>query len=169
LNLFTRYTYTLEMIIQSSKKGLRIAYIPIDINPRMRESRLIRSDWDYVKRSAATILRLHALYEPIRTFGLISLPFVLVGAALLVRFVILYLTGQSQGVARHLQSILIGSTALIIGFVTFLFGVVADLTAANRQLLEEVLYRLKRQELDRHAAASAAHDPSHELPSPPVP
>jgi glycosyltransferase involved in cell wall biosynthesis len=147
LNLFTRYTYTLEMIIQAGKKGLRVAYIPIQVNPRTRASRLITSDWDYVKRSAATIVRLHALYEPLRTFGLVSMPFVAVGLALLARFGYLYLTGQTVGAARHVQSILIGSTALVIGFLVFLFGVLADLIAANRQLQEEVLYRLKRLEL----------------------
>jgi glycosyltransferase involved in cell wall biosynthesis len=147
LNLFTRYTYTLEMIIQASKKGQRIAYIPIDVNPRTRASRLIRSDWDYVRRSAATILRLHTLYEPLRTFSLISLPFVLVGVILLGRFGYLHFSGQSVGIARHIQSVLVGGTALVIGFLIFLFGVLADLTAANRQLLEETLYRLKRQEL----------------------
>jgi glycosyltransferase involved in cell wall biosynthesis len=156
LNLFTRYTYTLEMIIQISKKGLRLAFIPIDINPRTRASRLIRSDWDYVKRSAGAILRLHALYEPIRTFSLLSVPFVLAGVVLLGRFGYLYLSGQSVGVARHLQSILVGSTSLVIGFLIFLFGVLADLTAANRQLLEEMLYRVKRQELSGSAEAQPA-------------
>jgi glycosyltransferase involved in cell wall biosynthesis len=149
LNLFTRYTYTLEMIIQAAKKGQRVAFVPVDVNIRTRESRLIRSNWDYVKRSAAAILRLHALYEPLRTFGLLALPFALVGLLLLARFAYLYLTGQSMGVARHVQSILIGSTSLILGFLIFLFGVLAELTAANRQLLEETLYRLKRLELQQ--------------------
>jgi hypothetical protein len=147
LNLFTRYTYTLETIIQAGKKGLRIAHIPIQTNPRLRDSRLIRSEWDYVKRSAAVIVRLYALYEPLRTFGLISLPFVVVGSALLGRFLYFYLTGQTAGVARYLQSVFIGGVALIIGLLIFLFGVLADMVAANRQLLEETLYRLKRIEL----------------------
>jgi hypothetical protein len=83
----------------------------------------------------------------LRTFGLISLPFVLVGVALIGRFFYFSFTGQAVGVARYLQSVFIGGTALVIGFVIFLFGVLADLIAANRQLLEETLYRLKRLEL----------------------
>lgn len=147
LNLFTRYTYTLEMIIQAAKKGQRVAFVPITANVRTRQSRLIRSNWDYVKRSAAAIVRLHALYEPLRTFGLLSLPFVLAGVGLLARFAILYFTGQTIGAARYVQSVLIGGISLVIGFLIFLFGVLADLTAANRQLLEETLYRIKRLEL----------------------
>ena len=156
LNLFTRYTYTLEMIIQAGKKGLRTAHIPITTNPTARESRLIHGEWNYVKRSAATIVRLYALYEPLRTFSLIGLPFVLVGAVLIGRFVFFYLFGQAEGVARYLQSVFIGGTSLIIGFLIFLFGILADLIGANRTLLEETLYRLKRIEIEelpisRHA------------------
>lgn len=151
LNLFTRYTYTLETIIQASKKGLRVGHITIRTNPKLRESRLVRSQWDYVKRSAATIVRLYALYEPLRTFGLISLPFVLGGAVLIGRFLYFYLTGQTEGVARYLQSVFIGGTSLILGFLIFLFGLLADLVAANRVLLEETLYRLKRMEIEDQA------------------
>lgn len=149
LNLFTRYTYTLETIIQAGKKGLRVAHVPIRTNPRLRPSRLIRNEWDYVKRSAATIIRIYAVYEPLRTFGLISLPFLVSGAVLIGRFLFLYLSGPLEGVARYIQSLLIGGVALIIGFLIFLFGILADLVGANRQLIEETLYRLKRLELSR--------------------
>jgi hypothetical protein len=147
LNIFTRYTYTLETIIQAGKKGLRLAHIPIQPNPKTRDSRLMRSQWDYVKRSAATILRLYALYEPLRTFSWLSVPFFLVGAILISRFLILYASGTLEEAARYVQSVLLGGTSLIIGFVIFLFGVIADLVGANRRLLEEMLYRLKRMEL----------------------
>jgi glycosyltransferase involved in cell wall biosynthesis len=155
LTLFTRYTYTLETIIQAGKKGLRVAHIGIRTNPTTRESRLVRSEWDYVKRSAAAIVRLYAVYEPLRVFGLISLPFLLAGSALLLRFVYFYLTGQAEGVARYLQSIFIGGMAVLIGLLIFLFGVLADLIAANRRLLEETLYRLKRLELESRAREGA--------------
>lgn len=148
LTLFTRYTYTLETIIQAGKKGLRVAHISIHTNPPTRASRLMRSQWDYVKHSVAAIVRLYAVYEPLRVFGLISLPFLVAGFALLLRFFYFYLTGQAEGVARYLQSVFIGGTAVLIGLLIFLFGVLADLIAANRRLLEEILYRLKRLELE---------------------
>jgi hypothetical protein len=147
LNIFTRYTYTLETIIQAGKKGLRVGHIAVRTNPTTRPSRLLRSEWDYVKRSAATIVRIYALYEPLRTFGLVSLPFFVIGLVLIGRFVFFYLTGPLEGYARYLQSVIIGGASLVIAFLIFLFGVLADINASNRLLLEEVLYRLKRAEL----------------------
>lgn len=159
LQLFTRYTYTLETLIQASKKGLRVAHVEVNVNPVTRPSRLMRSQWEYVKRSAATILRIYAIYEPLRTFGLMSLPFIVVGLGLLARFVVLYLLGYlNDGGARLLQSVFIGGTSLIIGILILIFGVLADLMAANRRLTEETLYRLKRLEFDRQRTPQVEKD-----------
>jgi len=155
LNIFTRYTYTLETIIQAGKKGLRVAHIIIKTNPKLRESRLVKNEWDYVKRSGAVIVRLYALYEPLRTFSLISLPFTVLGAALIARFAFFYLIGETAGVARYLQSVFIGGIVLVLGMLIFLFGVLADLIGANRQLLEDALYRIKRLELERRASQTS--------------
>lgn len=146
LSVLTHYTYTLETIIQAGKKGLVIAHVPIRINEPLRESRLVRSNWSYVKRSAATIVRLYALYEPFRTFVYLSLPFLLVGLVLLGRFGILLLLGMS-GIARNIQSVAVGGTLLTIGFLLIVLGIIGDSIATNRVLIEEMLYRLKRQEL----------------------
>jgi glycosyltransferase involved in cell wall biosynthesis len=146
LNLFTRYTYTLETIIQAGKKGLRIAHIPITTNPQTRPSRLLRNNWDYIRRSVATIVRLYAVYEPLKAFGWLSMPFFVIGLGLIGRYLIFYFTEQSS-LGRYIQSVIIGGTALSIGVLIFLFGMLADLVAANRVLMEEILYRLKRAEL----------------------
>ena len=142
LNVLTRYTYTLETIVQAGKKNLAIAYIPITTGPKTRESRLIHSTWSYIRRSGATILRLYALYEPLRTFFYVSIPFFLAGSGLILRFLYFYVTHQS-GVGRYVQSVVIGGTLLILGFLIFLIGVLADLVAVNRQLLEENLYHAR--------------------------
>jgi glycosyltransferase involved in cell wall biosynthesis len=146
MSALTRYTYTLETIIQAGKKGLRVAHVPIQVNQPTRDSRLIRSNWAYVKQSAGTILRLYAFYEPLRTFFYISLPFVLAGLFALARFGYFYVTGQS-GVGRHVQSVVVGGTLLTIGFLLFILGVIADLIAGNRMLIEETMYRIKRMEI----------------------
>jgi glycosyltransferase involved in cell wall biosynthesis len=146
LSVLTRYTYTLETIIQAGKKGLRLAFIPIQVNRPLRNSRLVKNNWSYVKQSTATILRLYAFYEPLRTFSYISLPFVVVGLFALIRFAYFYLTGQT-GVGRHVQSLVVGGTLLTLGFLLFILGVIADLIAANRMLIEETLYRIKRMEV----------------------
>jgi glycosyltransferase involved in cell wall biosynthesis len=148
LSILTHYTYTLETIIQAGKKGLRVTHVPIQVNEPTRASRLIRSNWSYVTHSAATILRLYAFYEPLRTFSYISLPFVVVGLFALARFLYFYFAGQT-GIGRHVQSVVFGGTLLTIGFLLFILGVIADLIAANRMLIEETLYRIKRMETAR--------------------
>lgn len=152
LIVLTHYTYTLETIIQAGRKGLIVAHIPIRVNAPLRQSRLIKSNWTYIKHSAVTILRLYALYEPLRTFIYLSVPFFLVGATLLSRFLFLYLIG-SRGIARYIQSVTLGGTALTIGFLLLVLGIIGDSIATNRLLIEETLYRLRRQELNQQAEA----------------
>lgn len=143
LNILTNYTYTLETIIQSGKKGLKIVSVPIEVNPKSRESRLIKNNWSYLKHSASTILRLYAFYEPLRTFLYLSAPFFLTGSLLLFRFMYYYIIGQ-RGVGRFMQSLFIGGISLLIGVLIAILGILADISATNRQLTEEMLYRLKK-------------------------
>ena len=158
--MLTRYTYTLETIIQAGKKGLQVAFVPIQVNQPTRDSRLIKSNWSYIKQSAATILRLYVYYEPLRTFFYVSLPFVVVGLFALLRFLYFHFTGQA-GIGRHVQSLVFGGTLLTIGFLLFILGVVADLIAANRMLVEETMYRVKRMEISGgHPAAPQAPSPA---------
>ena len=145
LNVVSKYTYTLETLIQAGAKRLRVQYVPVATNPRLRESRLISSTWGYVKRSAATILRVYAMYEPLKVFSYIGAALCLVGGAAVLRFLYYYLTGTGGG---HLQSLVLAGALLVVGFQIILIGLVADLIGANRRLLEETLYRLKRLELD---------------------
>lgn len=147
LIVLTRYTYTLETIIQAGKKGLAIASVPITVNDPTRESRLMRSTWSYVKRSAATIVRLYTFYEPLRSFSMLAAPFLLSGLFLLARFFYYYLTSQS-GVGRLVQSVTIGGTLLTVGLLIFLFGVIADISSTQRALMEEILYRQRKRELE---------------------
>jgi len=146
LNVLTNYTYTLETIIQAGKKGLKVTSVPIRVNPQLRESRLIRSSWSYVKKSAATILRVYAFYEPLRTIFYLSMPFFLMGTFLLARFGYYYMIGE-RGIGRFLQSLFIGGISILIGVLIAVLGVLADISATNRRVTEEMLYRLKKLEL----------------------
>jgi hypothetical protein len=108
--------------------------------------RLVRNTWSYVWRSIATILRLYTLFEPLRTFFWVSVPFFLAGGGLILRFLYFYLhfyVTEQSGVGRYVQSVVIGGTLLTLGFLFFLFGVLADLVATTRRLIEENLYRTK--------------------------
>jgi glycosyltransferase involved in cell wall biosynthesis len=138
LVVLTRFSYTLETIIQASKKGLHIT--------PLRQSRLVKNNWDFVRRQAVTILRIYALYEPLRTFALSALPFLLSGIFLIGRFLFFYVTGLT-GWGRHIQSLVIGGTLFTVGFLILLIGIMADITASNRSLLEEILYQQRKREL----------------------
>lgn len=157
ITVVSTYSYTLETIIQAAKKGLRITSVPITVNHPTRSSRLIKSTTSYVRRQALTILRVYTVYEPLRTFTLAALPFLGLGGLLVLRFMLLYLL-MATGAGRHVQSLVVGSMLLIVGFVIFLIGLTAHIIATNRFLLEELLYRQKRQELNGAAGVSRGEE-----------
>jgi hypothetical protein len=144
LNILTRYSYTLETIIQAGKMGLSISSVPIETNDPTRPSRLQRNMWHFIKAQGGTIMRLYAFYEPLRTFSYIAAPFLIVGLAAWLRFLYFFITQQNP--AGHIQSITIGTGLILVGVITLLFGVQADITSKHRQLTQETLYRLKKLE-----------------------
>jgi glycosyltransferase involved in cell wall biosynthesis len=157
IHVVSTYSYTLETIIQAAKKGLRIQSVPVTINEPTRQSRLIKSTWSYVRRQALTILQVYTVYEPLRTFSYAAIPFLALGSVLMLRFAVLYLM-MATGVGRHVQSLIVGSMLFIVGFVIFLIGLIAHTTATNRLLLEELLYRQKREELGSNFGADSDAD-----------
>jgi glycosyltransferase involved in cell wall biosynthesis len=153
LNILSRYSYTLETIIQAGKMGLTIVSIPVETNSPTRPSRLQRSLWHFIKAQASTIVRMYAFYEPLRTFSYLALPFLLTGLILLARFAIYYLIGE-RGIGRFVQSVSIGIGLLLVGTLIGLFGILADVAGKHRQLTQETLYRLRKQELEQLALAA---------------
>ncbi len=163
LNILSRYSYTLETIIQAGKMGLAIVSVPVDTNPPTRPSRLQRSAWHFIKAQASTIVRMYAFYEPLRTFSYLALPFLLSGLILLARFGVYYLIGE-RGIGRFAQSVSIGIGLLLVGTLIALFGVQADIAGKHRQLTQEMLYRLRKQEFARTDAGASDCHPD-EVPS----
>lgn len=154
----TTYSYTVESIIQAGKLGLSVTDVPIKTNLPTRPSRLKKGEWDFVKKQGATILRLYALYEPLRTFFYISLPFGLFGLFSILRFLYFHFFTEHSGIARHIQSLTLGGTLLMVGVLLFILGVLADLISANRRLTEEALYRLRKMEMEgREPAIQVEH------------
>jgi len=142
INVFNSYTYTLETIIQAGQKGMAITSVPIRTNPVLRTSRLVKSPASYVMRSLFTILRIFMLYKPLRFFLISgSIPFSL-GFLLGCRWLIYFLLGTDR---TRIPSLILAAILILIGFQLWMFGLVADLMAANRKLLEEVQLRLRRQ------------------------
>jgi glycosyltransferase involved in cell wall biosynthesis len=143
INIVSEFTYTLESIIQAGKKRLAITHLPIEAR-QTRPSRLFGSMWEYVKRSAATILRIYAMYEPFKVFVVLGSLLLLGGSAAGARYAYFWLIGDVRG---HLQSAFAAILLLILGFLTLLWGIMADLIASNRKLLEDLLYRVRKIEL----------------------
>ena len=152
LNVITKYTYTIETIVQAGKKNIKIASIPITTNKVTRPSRLIKGIWDYLKKSTATIVRIYALYEPLKVFFYIGLILMLIAGYGIVSLTLHYFFQEGmnfrQTFDRHLPTAVLTLLALVFGFQIWLIGLLADLIASSRRLTEETLYRIKRLELD---------------------
>jgi glycosyltransferase involved in cell wall biosynthesis len=156
LSVTDRYTYTLETIIQAGRSQIPIVSVPVETNPDLRPSRLMRSDAEYVIRSVGTIVRIFILYAPLRFFLTAAALAILPAAVMIVRFLIRYAMGNGTG---NVQSLVLSGALVAVASVLALAGVLADLIAMNRIMLEEVRARLFAQELEgrdpgRRASAS---------------
>ena len=152
INVFNEYTYTLETIIQAGQKGMAITSVPIRTNRYLRPSRLVKSIPSYVQRSLLTILRIFMTYKPLRFFMFLgSLPFTL-GTLLGIRWLILFFAGTPKA---HVPSLILAAILILIGFQLWMFGLVADLMAVNRKMLEDIQLRLRRIEYDTKSATIA--------------
>ncbi len=145
LYVFSSYTYTLETLIQAGRQGIPIETGPVGVNPPTRPSRLIRSMWSYILRSAWTIIRIFILYNPLRFFSILSVTLAVPGLIAFGRFMIFYLQGDGGG---HTQSLIAGAVFIVMAAVTMAAGLIADLVAANRVLLAEVRKRQTKARLD---------------------
>lgn len=145
LNVVNDYTYTLETIVQAGRSKMAIMSVPIRTNPELRSSRLFHSMWGYVKKSMLTILRAFMWYKPLYCFTMVALIPSLIGLAIAVRFLVYYFNGAGSG---HVQSLILACTLLIIGFITLVIGLLADLIAANRKILEDVQYHVRKIEYE---------------------
>jgi glycosyltransferase involved in cell wall biosynthesis len=147
MTIVSEFSYTLESIIQAGKKRMAIAHVPVATNPRTRESRLFDSLFSYIKRSAATIVRIYAMYEPLKVFTYIGLTIFGAGCLLSLRFLYSYFTEFTGG--RFIQSLIFAAVLMIVGFQVVLIGLLADVISANRKLLEDLVYRVRSLELPR--------------------
>jgi glycosyltransferase involved in cell wall biosynthesis len=159
VRVFSTYTYTLETIIQAGQKGFAVKSIPIRVNGPTRESRLVKSILGYLYRSIWTIFRIFITYRPLRFFVCAALLFALPGIVLGLRFLYHYVAGEGQGMV---QSLLLATLLVGIGFLLAVVGLLADLIAVNRNLLERNALELKQiTELlnDRQGTSPLAREP----------
>jgi glycosyltransferase involved in cell wall biosynthesis len=158
LNVFSRYTYTLETIIQAGQKNLTVVSVPVRVNGDLRPSRLVSSIGSYVRKSVTTIVRMFVVYRPFRFFMVVGGVIFLGGVVLGARFLICYLSGDGSGMV---QSLILAAVLLMMGFHTMLLAFVTDLLAVNRKLLEDLQTAERERSLREHSTRrlGAAHAP----------
>ncbi len=147
LVVLSSFTYTLETLIQAGYKGLTVKQIPVRVNPPTRPSRLFRTIPQYLERSLNTITRAYLLFRPLRILGTVGAIIFGAGLFLLGRFLYFYFT--LPGPTGHVQSLVVGGVLILLGFQVIIIALLSDLIAANRRLLEDVLYRIKSSQYDR--------------------
>lgn len=154
LNIVSSFSYTIEMIIQAGKKDMAVTSVPVGTNPKTRESRLFKSIPKFIERQVTTIVRMYSMYQPLKVFFYIGTALAIAGLIPIIRFIYFYFIGAGAG---HIQSLVLGGVLLIIGFMTYLIGLVADLISFNRQLLEMTLEKVRRIEMNETVNDSEHH------------
>jgi glycosyltransferase involved in cell wall biosynthesis len=145
MQVVSKFTYTLETIIQAGKSAVAIDHVPVRTNPKLRESRLFPSMWTYIRRNGVSIFRIYAMYEPLRVFMTAALLIGLAAAIVWGRFVYFYATGSGAG---HVQSLILGAVLFNAAMVLAALGVLGDLLSGQRITLQRIFERVRRVELE---------------------
>jgi glycosyltransferase involved in cell wall biosynthesis len=145
LQVVSRFTYTLETIIQAGKLTIAVDHVPIRTNEKLRESRLFPSMWTYIRRNGVSIFRVYAMYEPLRVFMTLAVLVAIPAAVVWIRFLYLVLTGEGQG---HVQSVVMGGTLFVVATLLAALGIIGDLLSGQRIMLQRVFERVRRIELE---------------------
>jgi glycosyltransferase involved in cell wall biosynthesis len=144
-NVFTPFTYTLETLIQGGRNGLRVASIPVRVNPPTRPSRLFHSNTQYISKSMVHILRVYTIYEPLRTYAVLGLVPFIVASLLSSRYLALVLFVDPA--RSHAPSLILAAILFSVSFIFWAVGIIGDLVAANRRLLEDIQIEQRRARL----------------------
>ncbi len=157
MQVVSRFTYTLETIIQAGKMTVAIDHVPIATNGRLRESRLFPSTWSYIRRNGVSVFRIYAMYEPLRVFMLAAASLGIVALVVWARFLWYFLAGNGSG---HVQSLILGAVLFNAAMVLAALGVLGDLLSGQRIMLQRIFERVRRVELELGVP------PSHYEPGP---
>lgn len=146
LNVINDYTYTLETIVQAGRNKMAIISVPIRTNGELRPSRLFGSMFGYIKKSMLTIIRAFLMYRPLQFFATLGIILLLFGVGIGVRFLIYFAQGAGTG---HIQSLILASMMIILGVMTGIVGMQADIIAGNRKLLEDIQYHVRKMDCEK--------------------
>ncbi|WP_028061097.1 glycosyltransferase family 2 protein [Candidatus Solirubrobacter pratensis] len=164
LQVVSKFTYTLETIIQAGKMTVAVDHVPIRTNAKTRESRLFPSMWSYVRRNGLSIFRIYSMYEPLRVFMTAAAVVMLAALAVWIRFLVAFIQGEGAG---HVQSLILGAVLFNAGVVLGALGVIGDLLSGQRIMLQRVFERVRRIELELEVppshyepGATSSHEPT---------
>lgn len=143
MNVINEYTYTLETIVQAGRNKMAIMSVPIRTNAELRPSRLFSSMFGYIKKSMLTIVRAYLMYKPLRFFFAVGLIPFLIGVALGIRYIVFIFMNTADG---HIQSLIFSSMLILLGVMCWMIGVQADITSANRKILEDIQYHMRKMD-----------------------
>jgi len=146
INPLTEYSYTIESLVQLGNAKLKIVSVPIRVNPKLRESRLIRNTPSFITRQSTTLFRMYAVYKAYKLFIILGIIVALPGLFGFLRFLYFYLRGDGAG---HIQSLIFSAVFVICGFFIAMFGVIAELISSNRKMIEMIIYKIRKLEMDK--------------------
>jgi len=144
-NVVSEFSYTIETIIQAGRSGMTVLSVPVETNPKSRESRLYNGMAGFVWKQIVTLIRSYIRYSSLRVFSVLSLILLLIGVVPVVRFFIFYISGEGDG---KIQSLLLGGVFITLGYITFSVALLADVIALNRRLIEATLEKVRRLEIE---------------------
>lgn len=143
MNVINEYTYTLETIVQAGRNKMAITSVPIRTNGELRPSRLFSSMFGYIKKSMLTIIRAFMMYKPLKFFSILGTIMAAIGVILGIRYIVFLCMGVGDG---HIQSLILASMMIILGVMTGIVGLQADIIAANRKILEDIQYHVRKMD-----------------------
>ena len=146
MNVINEYTYTLETIVQAGRNKMAITSVPIRTNGELRPSRLFSSMFGYIKKSMLTIVRGYLMYKPLRFFTFTGLIPMILGIVLGIRYIVFIIMGSATG---HIQSLILASMLILLGFMCWMIGIQADIIAANRKILEDIQYLVRKGQFEK--------------------
>jgi len=146
INTLMEFSYTIENIIQLGNQKIKTISVPIRTNEKLRESRLFKNIPNFLSLQAATILRVYATYRALKVFTILGIIIILPGLFGFLRYIYFYITASG---GEHIQSLIYSSVLVFVGFILFMFGIIADLIGNNRKLIEKILYKVKKMEMEK--------------------
>ena len=143
----SRFSYTIEMLIQAGSIGLKVDWTTVGTNPRLRNSRLFKSTIHFILKQLKIMTTIFLFYRPMYFFGFISFAFLLTSLFLGSR-VVYYLWFADPALMKFKAGS--GNLLFITSVFSVLFliaGMLGSVLSGLRFLLSDMRTRLRSYEI----------------------